>query len=128
MTPSLGQRIGYLLGRTLPAEFSDWVLRDLTGPGATRRYLLRILIPVLPPLLLFLLLPDPLWMGAAMIALLYLPLIYFTVALMYVYRRHRLVQHGLDPELADADARARAAAERAEYERRHGRGDAGHTG
>ncbi|MFC8529047.1 DUF5313 family protein [Nocardia sp. NPDC057227] len=128
MTPSLTQRLGYLFGRTLPASMSDWVLRDLTGPGATRRYLLRILIPVIPPLLLFLLLPGPLWMGAAMMALLYIPLVYFTVALMYVYRRHRLVQHGLDPALADAEARARGAAERAEYERRHGRGGAGHTG
>ncbi|MEV0356069.1 DUF5313 family protein [Nocardia sp. NPDC050697] len=128
MTPSLPQRLGYLLGRTLPPSMSEWVLRDLTGPGATRRYLLRTLIPVIPPLLLFLLLPGPLWMGAAMMALLYIPLIYFTVALMYVYRRHRLVQHGLDPALADADARARAATERAEYERRHGRGGADHTG
>lgn len=122
MKPSLPQRIGYLCGRTLPASMADWVLNDLTGPGATRRYLLRILLPVIPPLLLFLLLPGPLWMGGAMMALLYLPLVYFTVALMYVYRRHRLIQHGLDPALADSDTRARAAAERADYERRHGRG------
>ncbi|QIS14546.1 hypothetical protein F5544_33550 [Nocardia arthritidis] len=56
-----------------------------------------------------------------MMALLYLPLIYFTVALMYVYRRHRLAGHGLDPALADANERARATAEREAYERRHGR-------
>ncbi len=120
-TPTLPQRIGYICGRTLPASMSDWVLRDLTGPGATRRYLMRFLIPVIPPLCLFLLLPGPAWMGLSMMALLYLPLIYFTVALMYVYRRHRLIKHGLDPALADADARARAGAERLAYERRHGR-------
>ncbi|RMI34821.1 DUF5313 family protein [Nocardia stercoris] len=121
MKPSLPQRIRYICGGTLPASMSDWVLRDLTGPGAARRYLMRLLIPILAPLCLFLLIPGPLWMGLAMMALLYLPLIYFAVALMYVYRRHRLVAHGLDPALADARERERAAAERAAYERRHGR-------
>lgn len=80
------------------------------------------MVPILPVLCLFLLVPGPLWIGLAMMALLYVPLIYFTIALMYVYRRHRLIAHGLDPELADAGERARAAAERAAYETRHGRG------
>lgn len=100
---------------------SDWVIDDLTGPGAARRYLLRILIPIIVPLCGFLLVPGPPWMGPAMMALLYLPLIYFTVALMYVYRRARLAAHGLDPALADARRRDRGAAEREAYERRHGR-------
>ncbi|WP_067857993.1 DUF5313 family protein [Nocardia shimofusensis] len=120
-TPTLVQRIGYICGKTLPASMSDWVLDDVTGPGATRRYLTRFLVPVLPVLCLFLLLPGPAWMGLSMMALLYLPLIYFTIALMYVYRRHRLIKHGLDPALADAEARARGSAERLDYERRHGR-------
>lgn len=42
-------------------------------------------------------------------------------ALMYVYRRHRLAKHGLDPALADARERQKHAAEREAYERRHGR-------
>ncbi|MEV6320503.1 DUF5313 family protein [Nocardia sp. NPDC051787] len=120
-TPSLTQRLGYICGRTLPDSMSDWVRADLVGPGATRRYLVRFLVPVLPVLMLFLLLPGPLWMGLAMMALLYLPLIYFTVALLYVYRRHRLIKHGLDPALADAGARRRTERERLDYERRHGR-------
>ncbi|MFI6311389.1 DUF5313 family protein [Nocardia fusca] len=121
-TPNLYQRIGYICGRPLPAEYSDWVLNDLTGPGATRRYLVRMLVPLVLVLLLFLLVPGPLWIGASMMALLLLPLIYFTVALTYVFRRNRLVKHGLDPTLADADVRRRAEIERAAYERRHGRG------
>ncbi|MFC4127683.1 DUF5313 family protein [Nocardia rhizosphaerae] len=121
-TPTLWQRLRYLTGATLPPSMSDWVLADLTGPGATRRYLLRFLVPVLPVLCLFLLVPGPLWMGLSMMALLYIPLIYFTVALTYVYRRHRLVSHGLDPALADAEEQARAEAERAAYEARHQRG------
>ncbi|MET7768814.1 DUF5313 family protein [Nocardia sp. NPDC005366] len=120
-TPTLAQRIGYACGRTLPASLTQWVREDLTGPGATRRYLMRILIPIIPVLMLFLLVPGPIWMGLAMMALLYLPLIYFTVALTNVYRRNRLITHGLDPELADARAKSRAEAERLAYERRHGR-------
>ncbi|MFI8975747.1 DUF5313 family protein [Nocardia asteroides] len=121
-TPNLWQRIRYVTGGTLPPSMRDWVLADLTGPGATRRYLMRFLLPVLPVLCLFLLVPGPLWMGLSMIALLYIPLIYFTVALVYVYRRHRLVSHGFDPELADAAERERAGAERRAYESRHHRG------
>jgi hypothetical protein len=116
------QRLRYICGGTLPPSMRDWVLADLTGPGAARRYLLRILVPILVLLCLFLLIPGPLWIGLSMMALLYLPLIYFTVALMYVYRRHRLSKHGLDPDLADRGRRQRAEAERAAYELRHGRG------
>lgn len=120
-TPSLAQRIRYICGGVLPPRMSAWVINDLTGPGAVRRYMLRILIPIIPPLCLFLLIPGPLWMGLAMMALLYLPLIYFTAALMYVFRRARLAKHGLDPALADAREREKSAAAREAYERRHGR-------
>lgn len=120
-TPTTVERFRYIAGGALPESMHAWVIDDLTGPGATRRYLTRILIPVIPPLCVFLLIPGPLWMGLAMMALLYLPLIYFTIALMYVYRRHRLVKHGLDPALADARERDKSAEERAAYERRHGR-------
>ncbi|MFD3594004.1 DUF5313 family protein [Nocardia sp. NPDC058640] len=120
-TPNLPERVGYICGRTLPPSMRDWVLRDLTGPGATRRYLLRILVPLLPVMALFLLVPGPAWMGLSMAALLYLPLIYFTIALTYVFRRNRLLRHGLDPELADAGARAKEQVQRTAYEQRHGR-------
>lgn len=120
--PGAWQRIRYIFGGTLPPSMSDWVLEDLTGPGATRRYLMRFLLPVLPVLCLFLLTPGPLWIGLSMMALLYLPLVYFTVALVYVYRRHRLVSHGFDPELARAAERRRADADRIAYESRHQRG------
>ncbi|MFD3509926.1 DUF5313 family protein [Nocardia sp. NPDC058666] len=120
-TPNFPERLGYICGRTLPPSMRDWVLRDLTGPGATRRYLLRILVPLLPVMALFLLVPGPAWMGLSMAALLYLPLIYFTIALTYVFRRNRLLRHDLDPELADAGARAKEQVQRTAYEQRHGR-------
>lgn len=120
-TPTPVQRIRYICGKSLPPPLTDWVLADLTGPGATRRYLLRFLVPVIAPLCLLLLLPGPLWMHLSMMGLLYIPLAYFTVALLYVYRRHRLVQHGLDPDLANVAEQRRRAGDRLAYERRYGR-------
>lgn len=120
-TPNPLQRPRYIGGGTLPTSMSQWVLDDLTGPGATRRYLLRLMIPLLVVLSLFLLVPGPLWMGGAMAALIFLPLMFFAIALTYVYRRYRLARHGLDPALADAAVRRRAAAAREVYERSHGR-------
>jgi len=119
--PTLVQKVRYLCGATLPPSMSDWVVADLTGPGATRRYLLRFLLPVIPPLCLFFLLPGPLWMQLSMMALLYLPHVYFTIALIYVYRRHRLVRHGLDPALVNKEERRRRDDDRLAYERRYGR-------
>ncbi|MBY8856552.1 DUF5313 domain-containing protein [Nocardia sp. CA2R105] len=121
-TPNPLQRLRYICGGTLPESMSGWVLNDLTGPGASRRYLLRLMIPLLVVLSPFLLVPGPLWMGGAMMALIFLPLMFFAIALTYVYRRYRLAKHGLDPALADAAARSRAALERDAYERSHGRG------
>jgi membrane protein YdbS with pleckstrin-like domain len=92
------------------------------GPGASVRYVLRFMLPVVAVLLLFLLIPGPIWVPLAMMALLLLPLLYFAVALMNIYRRHRLLSHGLDPDLLTAKAQRRADRTREDYEKRHGRG------
>ncbi|WP_132472777.1 DUF5313 family protein [Rhodococcus sp. SMB37] len=119
--PNLPQRIGYMFGRTLPVELREWVREDILGPGGTRRYLLRWNLPLIPFLLLFLLIPGPVWIPLSMMLLLLIPWIYFSVALMPIWQRHRLQQHGYDPRLLGAKARARADRERADYERRFGR-------
>ncbi|MEU5841173.1 DUF5313 family protein [Rhodococcus sp. NPDC047139] len=119
--PNFLQRIGYLFGRTLPPEMREWVRDDILGPGGSRRYLLRWNLPVIPLLMLFLLIPGPVWIPVSMMLLLLLPWTYFSVALMPVWQRHRLQQHGIDAELLSAKARARAAREREDYERRFGR-------
>ncbi len=121
--PNFRQYLGYQFGQVLPPSMQDWVRNDLVGKGAQARYLARFTLPVLPLLALFLLVPGPLWIGLSMIALLIIPLIYFAVALMNVYRRHRLLVHDLDPELLNAGAQARADRTREDYERRHGRLD-----
>lgn len=97
--PTVRQRIAYDLGRELPEELHEWVIHDLVGHGAMERYLVRFLGPIIPLFALVLLSPGPLAMEIGMMVMMIIPLIVFTVALSYVWRRYRLVQHGLDPEL-----------------------------
>ncbi|WP_072805719.1 DUF5313 family protein [Rhodococcoides yunnanense] len=123
MKPNPWQYVGYQFGRVLPPSMRDWVEKDLVGNGAQARYLIRFTLPVIPLLCLFLLVPGPLWIGLAMMALLFIPLVYFAIALMNVYRRHRLLVHDLDPQLLNANTQRKIDRTREEYERRHGRLD-----
>lgn len=119
--PTFTQYVGYLFGRTLPDSKRDWVRNDLVGRGASVRYMLRFTLPIVPLLALFLLVPGPIWLPLGMMAILLIPLVYFAAALMQIYRRHRLLAHGLDPELLGEKAQRRHDRERADYERRFGR-------
>lgn len=121
--PSPTQYLGYLFGRTLPDSMQEWVRNDLVGPGSSVRYVIRFTIPLIPLFVAFyLLIPGERWIPLAMMALLLLPVLYFAIALMNIYRRHRLLAHGLDPQLLNARAQRRADATREDYESRHGRG------
>ncbi|WP_232541970.1 DUF5313 family protein [Nocardia bovistercoris] len=100
-TPTMRQRIAYDLGRALPPELHEWVVHDLVGHGAMERYLVRFLVPVIPFFALVLLFPGPMPLKIGMIVMMIIPLVVFTVALSYVWRRFRLGQHGLDPDLLD---------------------------
>ncbi len=48
-------------GKRLPDSMLDWVRNDLAGPGATRRLMLRVLIPAVLILAPFWLIPTPLY-------------------------------------------------------------------
>lgn len=98
-TPTVRQRIAYDLGHELPPEFRDWVRHDLVGHGAMERYLVRFLVPIIPFFALVFLFPGAVLLKLGMIAMMLAPLVIFTVALSYVWRRFRLEQHGLDPGL-----------------------------
>ncbi|WP_172652637.1 DUF5313 family protein [Rhodococcus opacus] len=117
--PTARQRLGYVLGRTLPAELHDWVIGDTTGPGATRRYATRCLIPLIPILAGLLLIPGPWIIRTGMVLLLFLPFVYFLLALKNIYLRHRLVSHGLDPRRLNATKQRRLDQEQASYESRY---------
>lgn len=118
--PGLLRFIGYCYGAVLPARYDDWVRRDLAGPGARRRTLVRVSIPAILVVAPLWLIPATTWMHLAMTLLLLLPFVYFAHALDKIWRAHRLRQHGLDPELVEARARERDARIREEYRRRYG--------
>ncbi|ALG85573.1 DUF5313 family protein [Gordonia phthalatica] len=119
--PGLFQKTGYLLGRPLPESMREWVKEDLTGPGHVRRYFIRGIIPVIPLFIIFLLIPGTPYMRVGMIVLLLIPFLYFQIALSSVYRKHLLVNNGLDPKLLNKVQIQRADAARDEYNARHGR-------
>ncbi|GAA4485674.1 DUF5313 domain-containing protein [Rhodococcus olei] len=120
-SPTLGQRLTYILGRTLPTDLHNWVITDTTGPGATRRYAVRCLVPLVPILAALLLVPGPWIIRIGMVLLLFLPFVYFLFALKSIYLRHRLVSHGLDPELLNAHKQQRLDRVRDAYESRYRR-------
>lgn len=99
--PTFKQRIAYDLGGELPAELHAWVVQDVAGHGAMERYLIRFVGPIVPFFVLILLFPGPMTLKLGLIVMMIVPLIIFTIALTYVWRRYRLVQHGLDPDLVD---------------------------
>jgi hypothetical protein len=117
--PTARQRLGYVLGRTLPTRLHPWVIADTTGPGATRRYATRCLIPLIPILAGLLLIPGSWIIRTGMVLLLFLPFVYFLLALKNIYLRHRLVSHGLDPRRLNATKQRRLDQEQASYESRY---------
>lgn len=119
--PTMGQRLGYILGKTQPQDLHPWVVNDVTGPGATRRYATRCLIPLVPILAVLMVIPGPWIIRIGMVLLLFLPFVYFLFALKSIYLRHRLVSHGLDPELLNTHKKQRLEKERDSYESRYRR-------
>jgi len=82
----------------------DWVANDLAGPGSVRRFMIRMAIPpifVLAPFWLFPVEHDALYVHTTMTVPLYVWALAIALALNKVWRRHRLAQHGLDPNLVD---------------------------
>ncbi len=79
----------------------DWVRNDLAGKGAVRRHMVRTAIPPFLVLAPFWLLPASLYVHLEMTAPIYAWAILMSLALNKVWRRYRLAQHNLDPNLVD---------------------------
>ena len=107
--PNPIQFLGYCFGRRLPDSMLDWVREDLTGPGATRRMMLRVLVPAVLILAPFWLIDTTLYVHLSMTVPILIPFIYFSHALNKIWRRHMLRVHGLDPNLVDKIAREKNA-------------------
>jgi hypothetical protein len=119
-TPTALQYLTYGYGRRLPDSMRDWVAHDLAGPGAVGRHVLRMAIPpflVLAPLWL---LPASLYVHLEMTAPIYIWAVLMSVALNKVWRRYRLGQHDLDPNLVDVIRRRKDARLHDDYIRRYG--------
>ncbi|AGZ50346.1 DUF5313 domain-containing protein [Mycobacterium kansasii] len=119
--PNFLQYLAYSYGlRRLPDSMRSWVARDLAGKGAVRRYMLLTAIPPLLVLAPFWLLPASLYVHLEMTLPIYIWALLISLALNKVWRRHRLAQHGLDPNLVDAIKREKDAKMHEEYIRRYG--------
>lgn len=116
-TPTPAQRFRYAYGATLPAGMRDWVRRDLTGPGAARRTVLRWAVPVVALLLPMWFVPASFYVHFEMTMPILIAYVYFSIALNKVWRRSRLKAHGLDPDLVDHSPRRDA--DRLAYEARY---------
>lgn len=119
--PSPWQYVTYSYGRTLPESMNDWVAEDLGGRGAAVRTSARFVLPYAVVLGLMWLIPAEPVILAGVTAIMFLSFLPLSVALNPMYRRGRLMRHGLDPELADAWVRRRDAALINEYEDRFSR-------
>lgn len=118
--PNLIQYITYSYGRRLPDSMREWVARDLAGPGAVRRHMIRMAIPPLLVLAPFWLLPASLYVHLEMTLPIYIWAILMALALNKIWRRHRLAQHGLDQNLVDEIKRKKEAWMHEDYVRRFG--------
>jgi hypothetical protein len=118
--PNVWQYIAYSYGRCLPSSMRSWVAHDLAGKGAVRRQMIRWAIPPLLVLAPFWLLPASLYVHTEMTVPLYAWALVVSFALNKVWRRHRLAQHGLDPNLVDVIKREKQAQMHEDYVRRYG--------
>jgi multisubunit Na+/H+ antiporter MnhG subunit len=118
--PTPIQYVTYVYGRRLPDSMRRWVANDLAGTGAVRRHMIRMAVPPLLVLAPFWLLPASLYVHLEMTAPIYIWAILMALALNKIWRRHRLGQHGLDPNLVDAIQREKDVRIHEDYIRRYG--------
>jgi Family of unknown function (DUF5313) len=118
--PTLWQYIAYSYGRRLPDSMRTWVARDLAGDGAIRRHMIRVAIPPLLVLAPFWLIPASFYVHLEMTAPIYIWALLMSLALNKVWRRYRLAQHDIDPNLVDVIRRRKDAHIHEDYIRRYG--------
>jgi uncharacterized protein DUF5313 len=118
--PTPLQYVAYSYGRRLPDSMGRWVAEDLAGQGAVRRHMIRMAIPPLLVLGPLWLLPASLYVHLEMTAPIYIWALLMSVALNKIWRRYRLAQHDLDPNLVDVIKHKRDARIHEDYIRRYG--------
>jgi hypothetical protein len=118
--PTPLQYVAYAYGRRLPDSMHRWVAEDLAGQGAVRRHMIRMAIPPLLVLGPLWLLPASLYVHLEMTAPIYIWALLMSLAVNKIWRRYRLAQHDLDPNLVDVIKHRRDARIHEDYIRRYG--------
>ncbi len=116
--PTPLQYVAYSYGLRLPDSMRRWVAEDLAAQGAVRRHMIRMAIPPLLVLGPLWLLPASLYVHLEMTAPIYIWALLMSVALNKIWRRYRLAQHDLDPNLVDVIKHKRDARIHEDYMRR----------
>ncbi|MFT4041876.1 MAG: DUF5313 family protein [Gordonia sp. (in: high G+C Gram-positive bacteria)] len=120
------QYVRYCYGAALPPAMHQWVANDLAGKGAPWRMVIRWAIPCVVLMLPMLFVPADWGVRVIMFAPIPIAYVFFAVALNVIYRRHRLSQHQLDPNLVKRQERIRNADLYDEYHRKY-RGESRRT-
>jgi hypothetical protein len=110
----------YAFGRPLPPEYRAWVLHDVTAPTWVLRHMLRTTVQLLPvAVLLFVLIPGPVWVRACSLLAGLLLGYFYSLAYMYETTEHRVVKAGYPRGTAAATRGRGHEDERAEQSRRY---------
>ncbi len=118
--PNAWEYVKYCYWAPLPKSMTDWVENDLAGPRASLRMVVRWAIPCIIILIPMLFVPAD-WGGVrfTMTAPILIAYLFFSIALNRVYRRHRLAQHGLNPDLVNRLEREKNSDLYDEYHRKY---------
>ncbi|WP_322760827.1 DUF5313 family protein [Frankia sp. Cr2] len=95
--PPLTGRVYYLVGGTLPPQYTPWVSHDLTGPRWRLRQASRPPLLMLPFAIVFALLPGRLEVRLTISIFLLAAAVGIGFATAGHFRNRRLVQHGFPP-------------------------------
>lgn len=92
----------FAAGFRLPPDYADWVRHELTDAGWRFRMVLRNLAIIVPISLvvivvLFSVLPAPIWLAVMMLILILAGSVFVTAAYAGDLRVSRMRQHGLEP-------------------------------
>lgn len=111
--------VRYIYGSRLPDSMTRWVANDLAGERAALRMVARWALPCVVLLAPLWLVPADWLVRLSMTAPILIPYVFFSVALNRVYRRYRLEQHGLNPDLVNVLERERNSDLYDEYRRKY---------
>lgn len=119
--PNPLQYVLYSYGLTvLPPSMREWVANDLAGHRASLRTVVRFAIPCFLILVPFWFIDTSILNRMTMTLPIFIPFVYFSIALNKIYRRARLRHHGLDPDLVDVIAREKEADLHSDYIKKYG--------